>query len=401
MSLQSAKNVIVNFKPESAFNTPPGATAATTLRFTPSAGLNLKTATIRSNEQRSDALQTMGRNGSRMVDGTYGAEVSLASHDSIYEAVVRGTWEAALVITEVTAGLTSITTTATTIVAAAGSWLTAGLRIGDVIRLTGHSTPANNGVNLRIRALTATVITLHGTAPLVLDASADVTFTITRGKKLRNPATPTKRTFYIEQNNVDIDSSQLFGGCRFTGFKLTGTPDGVAALEFTVLGASSENVTGAAAPYFTSATTFNTVPLVFADARISVGGVDIAIATAFELTYAINAATQPVVGSVTSPDVFDNDATLAGSFSLIREDFDNLNAFINETEFELHILLTEPESEPKDYVSVYVPRIKFTGIDAPLGGDGAMIESAPFQCGAQAATGGYDATMITLCTSAA
>lgn len=400
MPLQSAKNVIVNFKPEVTFNTAPGVGSSKTLRFTPSAGLTLKTATIRSTEQRSDALQTMGRNGSRSVDGTYGAEVSLASHDDIYEAVVRGTYAVALVITQATASLASITTTATTIVASAGSWITAGLRVGDVIRLTGHSTAANNSVNLRIKSLTALVITLHGVAPLTLDASADSAFTITRGKKLINPATPTKRSFYIEQNNVDIDSSQLFGGCRFTGFKLTGTPDGVAALEFTVLGASSTNVTGASAPYFTAPTTFNSPPLIFADARISVGGEDIAIATAFELTYAINAATQPVVGSVTSPDVFDNDATLSGSFSLIREDFDNLNAFTNETEFELHILLTEPELEPKDYISFYVPRIKFTGIDAPLGGDGAMVESAPFQCGAQAATGGYDATMISICTSA-
>lgn len=400
MPLQSAKNVIVNFKPEATFNTAPGVSGSKTLRYTPSAGLNLKTATIRSNEQRSDALQTMGRNGSRSVDGTYGAEVSLSSHDDIYEAVVRGTYAAALVVTEATAGLTSITTTATTIVASAGSWITAGLRVGDVVRLTNHSTPANNSVNLRIRALTALVMTLHGVAPLTLNASADTTFTITRGKKVINPATPTKRTFYIEQNNVDIDASQLFGGCRFTGFKLNGTPDGVAALEFTVLGASSTNVTDVAAPYYTAPTTFNTTPLVFADARISVGGIDIAVATAFELTYAINAATQPVVGSVTSPDVFDNDVTLSGSFSLIRQDFINLIAFTNETEFELHILLTEPTVEPKGYISFYVPRIKFTGIDASLGGDGAMVESAPFQCGAQAATGGYDATMLTICTSA-
>jgi len=162
-----------------------------------------------------------------------------------------------------------------------------------------------------------------------------------------------------------------------------------------------ETLTGGSSPYFTSPTVHNATPLVFADAKINVFGEDIVVATAFELNYAINAATQPVIGSKTSPDVFDNDVTLTGSFSAIRESFTNVAAFRNETEFELHILLTEPESEPKDYISIYVPRCKYTAADAPLGGDGAMIESLPFQTGAQTASAYRDATMITMCTSAA
>jgi hypothetical protein len=400
MALQSAKNVTVAFKEEGTFNTAPGTGSAEYLRFTPSPGLTQSAATIRSNEQRADALQTMGRNGSRAVNGTYGAEASLGSHDTIYEAVMRATWDPALVITEATSGAAaSITTTASKIVGNAGSWIVAGLRVGDVIRLTNHATSANNDRNLRIKSISALEIEVYET--LTLNAVADTAYTITRGKKLSNPATPVKRTFYIEQNNVDIDASQVFGGVRWVGFKLTGSPDGMAQLEFTCLGASMNVLTGGSAPYFVSPTVYNSVPLVFADAKVNVGGVDIAVATAFELTYAINAALQPVVGSTTSPDVFDNDVTMNGTFSMIREDFDNVTAFSAETEFALHILLTEPESEPKDYISFFVPRCKFTDASAPLGGDGAMIESLPFQTGAQTASSGVDATMLTICTSAA
>jgi hypothetical protein len=400
MPLQSAKNVTVAFKVESAFNTPPGDTAAEFLRFTPSPGLTQSAATIRSNEQRADNLQTMGRNGSRSVDGSYAAEASLRSHDTIYEAAMRATWQAALVITEATAGAAaSITTTANKIIGNTGSWITAGLRVGDVVRLTNHATAANNNRNLRIKDISALEITVHET--LTVNAVADTAYTLTRGKKLSNPATPVKRTFYVEQNNVDVAGSQVFGGVRWIGFKLTGSPDGMATLEFTALGASMDVLEGSDAPYFTSPTVYNSVPLVFADAKVNVGGVDIAVATAFELTYAINAALQPVVGSVTSPDVFDNDVTLSGTFSMIRQDFNNVQAFSDETEFELHILLTEPESEPKDYLAFYVPRCKFTDASAPLGGDGAMIESLPFQTGAQTASAGRDATMLTICTSAA
>jgi hypothetical protein len=400
MSLQSAKNVTVAFKQESAFNTPPGAGGAEVLRFTPSAGLQLQSATIRSNEQRADALQTMGRNGSEQVTGTYTAEASVGSHDTLYEAVMRATWQAPLTITEATSGAPDeITTEANAIVGANGSWIAAGLRVGDVIRLSGHSTAANNDRNLRVAALTATRIETIET--LTPNAVADTTYTIVRGKKLANPAAPVKRTFYVDQRNVDIDGSQLFGGVRWTGLKITGTPDGMAELEFTALGASMTVATGGDSPYFTSPTVYNSVPLVFADARIGLNGTDITVATAFELTYTINAATQPVVGSKVSPDVFDNDVTMSGSFSMIREDFDRVQAFRDETEFALHILLTEPVPEPKPYLSFYVPRCKYTGADAPLGGDGAMIESLPFQTGAQTAAAGVDATMLTICTSAA
>lgn len=399
MSLQSAKNVTVAFAEESAFNTPPGATPAEFLRFTPSPGLTLRSATIRSNEQRSDALQTMGRNGSQQVDGTYSGELSLGSHDTILEAVMRGTWEAALVIDESSGEATEITTTTSKIVGNSGSWLDAGLKVGDVIRLTNSATAGNNSRNLRIKAVSALEIEVFET--LTLNNTPDTTFTITRGKKLVNPAAPVKRTFYVEQRNVDIDGSQLFGGVRWTGMKVTGSPDGMAVIEYTALGASMTTATGGSSPYFTNPTVYNSVPLVFSDAKINVRGVDIAVATAFELTYAINAATQPVVGSKVSPDVFDNDVVMTGTFSMIREDFTNVTAFVNEEEFELHILLTEPESEPKDYISMYVPRCKYTDASAPLGGDGAMIESLPFQTGAQTASAGFDATMLTICTSAA
>lgn len=399
MPLQSAKNVTVTYKVEGTFNTPPGATSAETLRFTPSAGISLTAATIRSNEQRADALQTMGRNGSRQVAGTYAGEASLGSHDTLYEAAMRGTWSAALVIDEGDGQATEITTEANAIVGNTGDWGAAGLRVGDVIRLTGHSSAGNNGRNLRVLDLTATRIEVAET--LTVNAVADTAFTITRGKKLVNPAAPVKRTFTVEQRNVDIDGSQRFGGVRWTGFKLTGSPDGMAAVEFTALGASLTSLEGGDSPYFTSPTVYNSVPLVFADAKVNVAGVDITVATAFELTYAINAATQPVVGSVTSPDVFDNDVVMTGSFSQIREGFGNVTSFVNETEFELHILLTEPESEPKDYLAFYIPRCKYTDASAPLGGDGAMIESLPFQTGAQTGTAFRDATMLTICTSAA
>lgn len=407
MALQPGKLVRVAYKEEVTFNTPPGATGAQVLVPNPGPGLKLSKTPILPNAIRADGLGLMARHGSISVAGSYPADLTVGGMDDLLEAAMRDTWQVPLVLDA--SDFTSITTTGTTIVAAGGSWLTMGIRKGDVIRLTGSATSANNSKNLRVKDVDATTITLHRPVdngvtvdPLTLNASPDTGAVITRLKKLTNNATaPVRRSFGFEQYYAGIDASQYFGGCRIVGFTITGTPDGMATIEFQVLGASMDVLEGSAAPYYTSFTTPTGDGLVFSDARISVNGEDIAVATAFELTYAITAATTPVVGSQVTPDVFDNDANLSGSFSLLRKDMENVKAFVDEDEFELHVLLRIPGSEPQDCISLYVPRIKFNDNDAPLGGDGAMIESAPWNSGQIRDVTGNDTGLLTICTSAA
>lgn len=398
---QTGKNITVDYKLESAFNTAPGATGAKRLRLTPSSGLSLKRAEIRSNEIRADGLSSISRLGSNSVDGSYNAELSVASFDEIIEAIMRSTWVAAVTITEATAGLTSITTTTSTIVASAGSWVTAGVREGDVIRLTNHSTAANNSINLRVRTVSALTITVYGT-PLTANAVADTAFTVTVGKKLKNGSTPTRRSFYIEQRGADMDASEVFGGCRFVGLKVTGTPDGMAQMEITIVGANEGTpLSGGASPYFTSPTEYTSVALVFTDAIIAIGGTDAVVLTAFELMLQITASGLPVIGGNTTPDVYDNDCRLSGSFSLPRADLTNITRLQGETEIALHLMLVEPEAEPKDYIAISVPRVKVLGSTAPLGNDGAMIETVPWTAGVSAGSTGQDTTLLTVSTSAA
>lgn len=399
MPTQSGKNILVAYKPESAFNTAPGVvTGAKQLRINPSPGLSTKRTTIQSPEVRSDGLSSMGRLGQRMADGSYNVPLTVGGLDDILEAIMRSTWVAAAAINVAT--LTSVTFTSSTIVAAAGSWITAGVRVGDVLRCNVTGTPAaNNNVNVRVKAVTASTITVQGT-PFTVDGTARTAGTVTILKKLKNGATPVKRSFYIEEYNQDIDVSEVFGGCKFIQLKVSGTPDGSATAEVQILGASGAVLASAASPFYSSPSLTSGINLVFADATVSFGGTDVVTCTAFEFTYTIAAKTEGVIGATTTPDVYDNDAKLSGSLSFIRQDLANVTTFLNETEVELHILLVEPESEPKDCVAFYIPRVKLTGADAPLGNDGAMIETLPFTSGKKEGVTGYDDTLMTISTSA-
>lgn len=401
MPSQSGKNIVVAYKVQPTVATPPGTGSAKQLRIDASPGLSLKRTTITNPEVRSDGLSSMGRLGSRMVDGSYNVPITVGGVDDLWEAVMRSTWVAAVVITEATASLTSITTTTSTIVAGAGSWITAGVRVGDVVRLTNHSTAGNNSINLRVKTVTALTLTVHGT-PLILNAVADTAFTLTILKKLKHGATPVKRAFYVEEYNQDIDASEVFDYCKVVQIKVAGSPDGNATAEVSFLGLNGDVLASGASPYFLSPTLGSAIRLVFADASISYNGADILTATGFEFTIAITAKTEPVIGSTSSPDVFDNDCVVTGSLTFIRQDLANVSKFIAETEVELHILLVEPESEPKDCIAFYIPRVKLTAADAPLGGDGAMPETVPFITGKKEgfSSTGYDDSLLTISTSA-
>lgn len=398
---QPGKALTVSFKVETTLNTAPTATGGEVLRFAPSPGLTLQKDAIRSNEVRGDGLTSIARHGSQSVTGSYAAEMSVGSHDTIFEAAMRASAVAAVVVTALTASLAEIITGSNTIEATttgAGSWAAAGLRVGDVFRISGQNA-ANNDLNLRLKSMTTHTLTVHGT-PLTVDASAETGFSITTGKKLSNPSMPVRRSFYVDEYNKIIDQSEAFGGVRFTGFTVRGTPNGMAEVTFNAMGMSASVLASGASPYFSDNTEYTSEPLVFADAILSLGGTELAVGTSFELNYEITANTLPVIGSAVTPDVFDNDARLSGSLTILREDLTRLSSFIDEDELELMVLLQEPEAVPKDYFSFYVPKLKFMAFDAPLGSDNAMVDTMPWEAGFRASATGFDQTLLTILTSA-
>jgi hypothetical protein len=156
---QTQSNSIVAYKAQSGLGVPATGAGASILRVAGGSGGSLTKAATESNEVRYDGMRTRGRHGIQKTVGAWSAEGSIGSFDSIIEAIMRDTWSSAdLTITESTGGLLSIVTATGvgggTITAAGGSWITAGLRVGDIIRISGHSDPLNNGKNLRIAALT-------------------------------------------------------------------------------------------------------------------------------------------------------------------------------------------------------------------------------------------------------
>lgn len=400
MPMQTGKNVSIRYKIETTFNTPPVVvTGANVFRPNAGSGLALSKQEVKSGEIRSDLKTTMSRMGSKEVKGSYTGDLSVATFDPLFQAVMRGAWTTILNASQT--DFTSVTQTANSIVGSSGSFVTKGFMIGDVIQINVTGGPAaNNSRNLRITSVAAGTLGIAET--LIVDATARTTFTITRTKKLIQPAVPVRSSFTFESYLQDLGISEQYTGCRISSMKMSGKPNGMVTVEFGIVGANLNPLTGGASPFYTTPTLTVSVALVMADATLRFNGADVINLTSFDLSLDNKASTLPVVGSLVTPDVFDNAAEVTGTISAVRQDFSNLSAFTGETELSFQALLVEPTSEPKNFVSVFIPRLKLTGTTAPFGQDGAMIETLPFTVGDKGAgITGYDDTMITIQTSAA
>lgn len=395
---QSGSNITVAYKAQSGLGTPASGASGLGLRFTRgSAGMRLTKSVIESAEVRRDGQSTRGRHGSRQASGSYQSELSVGSLDTIIEAAMRSTWTAALSITQAT--MTSITTTTSTIVAAGGSWLTQGVRVGDMVKLSGHDTAANNDKWFRVVNVTATTVTVAGT-PLVTNSTADLTFTLAVAKSLVQGSSPTERYFTIDEYFQDVDRSLLWTDCKFNRLEVSASPDSPIICTIGVVGLDGGSLAAAASPQLTSPTYSTTLPLVLSDGTIRLNGVDYADLTALSFALDVGGAVPPVLAA-NSPDVFLGNAKLSGSVSGLRTAFTHFDAFDAETQIDIFAHCVENEANPADFVSFYVGNAVFDGNDAGLGDEGAQVETFPWRAGKDEAGGSRAATMLKVSTSAA
>lgn len=357
MSYSENWNGYVAIKAQAAKGAPESGAGGMILWTSGGQGGQLTKQAVQSAIVRHDAQQLRGRHGSRRTAGTYNSELAIGRADPIWEALMRSSWSAAdLTVDQST--MTSVTTTASTIVAAAGNWIMQGLRVGDVIRATGLPDAANNGQNLRIVGLTATTITVA--EALVANATAETGFSIIRpGRVLLNGAAGalTRSYFTVEEYEYDLDASEVFSDCRWSRGVIRMQPDGELDTEYGWTGTGKMTTNeGGAAPIFTNPADPTNISLAATEAVIRFGGEDVLDLTSFDITLDL----QPVAPNTISPgglapDVFLGTFQCAINMTLLRKDLQALADFDAETQLSLHLLSQSHDPAPADFFSLAVP----------------------------------------------
>jgi hypothetical protein len=372
MAVQENVAVTIAYAEESTFGTQ-GAGPGQLIRRVTSSVVPGKD-TFQSNEVRPDQQVSDLRHGTRRGGGSIEGELSLDTYNDWMKWALRSTWAAGAVITEATAGLTSLAASGGVWAAGAGSFITAGLKVGDVFRLT--NTTLNTGVNFLITALTATTMS---TSPAPVDMAADTTFTITvTGNKVTNGIL--RPSFSMEQLFPTPDFSELYLGARIGGMNCSIQPNGMATISWDIMAQNFQIKTAGDSPVYSSAADApNTGIFAGPNGRIIVDGEASTIITGIDFNLNNNLSSQPVVGTNYVPDIFYGRSVITGNVSGFVTEADLLQMFDQETEADLIFMLELAEAAPASFIAFNMQRVKLMSPSRTIGAEGGVIAQFPFQ----------------------
>ncbi len=387
---------------EATYNVAPAAgdAAAQILRRV-TCDISPQIAGFKSSEIRPDRQLVTFRHGTQTVRGTLRGELSPNSYQALFASLLGGAWVAGSVSNLAAVTVTYVAAASgipATITRSAGSFITDGIKRGDIVRLANSTIAANNARNFRVLGLTATVITVSRTPSSAADAAlinaslekltagtdtstASLTLTVT-GHKLITPdplagGTLLDPSFTLEQYFSDQALSELYTGCKPTDMRINVTPSGLTTFDTTFLGSK---YTVPSAPYFT--TPLNAVTT---DASTGVSGtirvadVDLGLVTAMSMSIMGGHTVDPVVGTPFVPFVFPGILDISGQLSILFFDETYFNAAINETEVDLLLELTmQPGLANSDVLTFNMNRIKLNSVQKD-DGPKAIIGSYSFQ----------------------
>jgi hypothetical protein len=367
----------VTYKVEATFGIVPVATSAQALRRVKSL-INLTKDTYKSNEIRPDLQKADFRHGVRRVKGKITGELSAGTYKDFFAWALKRDFVA---ITAITGASITIAGAGPiyTLTRATGSYLTDGIKVGHVVRLSvGTFNAANLAKNLfvvSVTALVATVVVLNASALVAEGPIATATVTVI-GKTTYIPTSGhTDKSFSLEHFMADIGQSEVFSGCKVDQITLNLPPTGMATVDIDVMG---QGVTTAAAQYFTSPTTITSTGVFAAvNGVLRVNGVTAANITGLTLTINPGFTGDPVVGANVIPNLFPGSVEVSGQCTAYFDTVALRDAFYNETEIDLYACFTADNTAAADFLSVGCPRIKVNDASKDDGESG-LIQTFPF-----------------------
>lgn len=389
----------VTYKKETTFGTLAGATGGQVIRRV-SSDFNLSKETYQSEEIRTDYQIADFRHGVRSVEGNISGELSCGTYSDFMASAVSRNFTA---ITPTALGSTTISAVAATytVTRTTGSYLTDGLRVGNVIRLTGFNAN-NNAKNLLVITLTATVATvivLNGAALTPETVASSGTYAAT-GKTTYAPSTGhIDDSYTIEQFYSDISQSEVTTGNKVNTMGLALPATGLVTADFGFMGQDLKQ-TGITA-YFTNPTAQGATGIFAAvNGALIANGAVIALVTGLNININRNMTSEAVVGSNIKPEIYEGRISVDGDFSTLFQDRTFSDYFNNETEVSLVCAVTENNTATANFMTFTLPRIKLS-TDTKDDGEKGIVSQNSFQALKGTGLNGFEATTIMIQDSAA
>ena len=359
---------------ESVYGQTPNNPALDLVRITGTT-LGLAKDSLQSEEIRSDRQIADFRLGANQVGGDINFELSYGSFDQFLEAVLLSAAWAAPADT----GVTTIDATATGYSRAAGSFLTDGFAVGQTVTASGYTGSGFNGKSI-VTAVTALTMdtTIIGSGTHGVEAGdADEQIIASQSVK----AASTRASFTFVRQFADILAADnpfyIYRGVELNSMQLTISANSMVTGTFSVVGQSQEtaqDLTGLGTPTYPPAST--TSPLDSFTGTLEEGGTTVAVVTEISMTLQNGIEPRFVVGDKNSIYPSVGRSNLTGQVTAYFENSTLVNKFLNETESSLVFSLPDGAGNTQRY---RIPRIKYTGGQPDVAGEGPITLAMPFQ----------------------
>lgn len=396
MAISKGTAKVVAYKKETTWGTAAGASGGKQVRRV-TADFNLTKETYESNEIRTDRQLADFRHGVRSADGTLSGELSPNSYSDFMQSLVAKDFATVSAVASLSVTIAAGSGTLWTITRATGDWLSNGLKVGSVIRLTGAGLATGNvGKNLLIVSMTTTIITvqvLNGSALTAEGPIASVTATVV-GKQTYVPATGhTEDSYTVEQWFQDISQSEVFTGMRVGSMNLQLPATGLTTVDFSFMG--KDLATKGTSQYFSTPTAQGTNGIFAAvNGAMIVNGLPVALVTSADFTVERAMENATAVGSNSVAEIFLGRIRVTGNLSVYFQDATFRNYFDDETAVSIVFALTTGSEANADFLTFTLPKVKL-GSFAKDDGELGLVASTSFQALLNAdVTTGLPATTI-------
>lgn len=340
--------------------------------------MDITKATYQSAEVNESQQVRDFRHGVGATGGTLNGELSVGGYQIPLEGVLRQ-----LAVAGPTTGAVATTAAASTggrtgtFTRGAGSYLTDGFKIGDIVRPSGFTTTGvnNNGRNFMITALTAlvmTVISVGKTGVVAAKAAGDPVVIVAPGKKIWTPQTGHLRDYVtLEHWHSDIAQSEVFSDVVFTGANIGLPASGMATIELPAMGI--DWLTGNLQYFTTPAASPTGAILAAVNGLLIVNGAVVALLTGLTINIAGGHAypdPNGVVGENRHVDITPGVLGVSGQATVLFTDAVLRDKFLNEEECSIMAVMTADNTPGAEFACAVMSRVKFGGAgkdDVPTG----------------------------------
>jgi len=364
---------IVSYKKEVSWGTPVAGAGAKQLRRV-TADFNLVKESYASAELRTSRQTNDERHGIRSATGTLNGELSPNSYSDFMQSLVARDFTAVTAVTGLAFAVAGPTLGLYTFTRATGTWLTSGLQVGQVVRVTA-ATGANADTlnkNLLVASMSALVLTVSVVNATTLTAAPTVTAATiaVTGKTTYVPLTGhTEDSYSVEEWYSDIAQSSVFSGVKVNSMAVSLPATGLTTVDFGFMG--KDLAAKGTSQYFTSPAAQGTNGLLAAVSGVMlVGGLPVALVTSADFTVDRAMENATAIGSNSIADVFTGRITATGSLSVYFQDAAFRDYFDNETPVSLVMVLAVNNTATSDFLSFTLSKVKLTDFsvaDAELG----------------------------------